>query len=68
MVGLFDTVVEFTSTKKANLDGIRGKIDTFNRAVREAHAEMIASKADSKESTIGSRRIIKADGYLAAEY
>jgi hypothetical protein len=45
---LFSRIQEFTVTKKANLDDIRGKIDTFNRAVREAHSEMIASRADSK--------------------
>jgi hypothetical protein len=41
---LFDRVSEFTATKKTNLDELRGKINIFNRAVREAHSEMIASR------------------------
>jgi len=44
---LYNSVSDFTITKKANLGEIRGKIDTFNRAVREAHSEMIAARKNS---------------------
>lgn len=41
---LFESVRELFNNKRANLQELRVKIDTFNLAVRKAHAEMIASR------------------------
>lgn len=41
--GLFEMIHDFTTTKKLNIDELRHMIDEFNRAVRDAHSEMIAT-------------------------
>jgi hypothetical protein len=41
---LFESVKELFNTKRVNLGELRDKINTFNRTVREAHSEMIASR------------------------
>ena len=44
---LFDSVRELFNSKRINLNELRDKIDTFNRTVRDAHSEMIASRGNS---------------------
>ncbi len=41
---LYQRVVALTGTKTGNVAELRSDIDAFNRAAREAHSEMIASK------------------------
>ena len=43
-VQIVESVQQLTKTKMGNLGDIRSEIDVFNRAVREAHAEMLASR------------------------
>ena len=45
---LFNSVRELFNSKRINLIELRDKTDTFNRAVREAHSEMIASRGNTK--------------------
>jgi hypothetical protein len=45
---LFESVRELFNTKQVNLNELRDKINTFNRAVREAHSEMIAMRETAK--------------------
>jgi hypothetical protein len=44
---LFNSVRELFNSKRINLNELRDKIDAFNRAVRDAHSEMIASRGNS---------------------
>jgi hypothetical protein len=41
---LFNSVRELFNSKRINLIDLRDKTDIFNRAVREAHSEMIGSR------------------------
>lgn len=41
---LYASIQQFFATKVANVEEIRRMIDSFNTAVRAAHAEMIASR------------------------
>jgi hypothetical protein len=45
---LYDSVAELLRTKRADIAELLEKINTFNRSVREAHSEMIASRRNSQ--------------------
>ena len=41
---IYNSMFELTRTKTAEVADLRRDVDTFNQAVRVAHAEMLASK------------------------
>jgi hypothetical protein len=47
-VQIVESVQQLTKTKMGNLADLRGEIDVFNRAVREADAEMLASRVQKR--------------------
>jgi hypothetical protein len=47
-IRIVESVEQLTKTKMGNLADLRNEIDEFNRAVREAHSEMLASRVQKR--------------------
>ena len=47
-IQIVESVQQLTRTKMGNLGDLRSQIDVFNRAVREAHSEMLASRVQQR--------------------